>query len=100
MNSLATGLTALALLTAAVVLATAGSWRAALGVLLEMLAAAGLIRLSAAHSWTAIGGAAVIVTVRLLLFAVLRAPIAVPGQPRSPGRGPGLPASPGDSRIR
>ncbi|MBF9133784.1 hypothetical protein I0C86_33340, partial [Plantactinospora sp. S1510] len=52
MKPLGTLLTALALGSAAMTLLTTGSWRAAIRLLLDLLTAAGLIRLAAAQSWT------------------------------------------------
>ena len=63
--------TVAALLVAVVALVTTRSWRAAVRVLLDLLTAAGLIRLSATPSWTALATAAGIVALRQLLSAVL-----------------------------
>jgi hypothetical protein len=67
-------ITALALGSAAVVLLTTGSWRAAIRLLLDLLTAAGLIRLATAQSWTDLAGAAAIVALRQLISAVLLRP--------------------------
>ncbi|HYY11896.1 MAG TPA: hypothetical protein VE781_13225 [Kineosporiaceae bacterium] len=57
---------AAALLLSALALLTTRSLGAALPVLLDLLLAAGLLRLSATGSWQAIGSAAAIVLVRKL----------------------------------
>ncbi|MEO3743569.1 hypothetical protein [Plantactinospora sp. B5E13] len=64
-------LTAVALGTAAVVLLTARSWRTALRILLDLLTAVGLIRLSAAQTWTDLAAAAVVVALRQLVSTAL-----------------------------
>ncbi|MFC6018521.1 hypothetical protein ACFP2T_20210 [Plantactinospora solaniradicis] len=71
MKPLGTLLTALALGSAAVTLLTTGSWRTAIRLLLDLLTAAGLIRLAAAQSWIDLASAAVIVALRQLISAVL-----------------------------
>ncbi|MEH0846126.1 hypothetical protein V6U81_27475 [Micromonospora sp. CPCC 205711] len=67
-------LTGAALLAAAVVLVTSGSWRTALRVLLDLLLAVGLLRLASGRSWTALATAAAIILLRQLLWAGLSAP--------------------------
>ncbi|MEE6261408.1 hypothetical protein [Plantactinospora sonchi] len=84
MSQWATLLTAVALATAAVVLVTTRSWRTAIRVLLDLLIAAGLIRLSGAQTWTDLAGAAVVVALRQLVSASLLGP-----GPRSGGGGAG-----------
>ncbi|MFI6820128.1 hypothetical protein ACIBJE_04145 [Micromonospora sp. NPDC050187] len=58
---------------AVVVLLTSGSWRAALRILLDLLTAAGLLRLSGAPGWGALAAVAAIVALRRLLWAALAA---------------------------
>ncbi|MEV4756120.1 hypothetical protein AB0J86_13550 [Micromonospora sp. NPDC049559] len=84
MNALATLLTAAGLAAAGIVLVATGSWRAAIRILLDLLTAAGLIRLAGARDWPALAGAAAIVVLRQLLSATLLGP----GAPRFrvPGR--------------
>nr|MDT0657748.1 hypothetical protein [Micromonospora sp. DSM 115978] len=67
-------ITGLALLVAAVTLVVAASWRTAVRVLLELLTAAGLLRLSGGPGWSAIAAAAAIIALRRLLAASLFAP--------------------------
>ncbi|MBE1485453.1 hypothetical protein [Plantactinospora soyae] len=74
MKPLGTLVTALALGSAAVVLLTTGSWRVAIRVLLDLLTAAGLIRLAAAQGWIDLASAAVIVLLRQVVSAVLLRP--------------------------
>lgn len=64
-------LTAAALGAAASVLLTAGSWRAALRVLLDLLTAVGLLRLAGTQGWRDIAAAAAIVVLRRVLWAAL-----------------------------
>lgn len=79
MNALLTAVvTALALLAAGTVLCTGGSWRTALRVLLDLLVAAGLLRLAAGRGWTALATAAAIVALRQLLWAAVSATGPVP----------------------
>lgn len=74
LDQLALAITALGVIAAAVALATTGSWRAAIGVLAEMLAAAGLVRLAAEPGWDRLAAAVLIVVVRrLILTTLLRA---------------------------
>ncbi|MEU4715369.1 hypothetical protein AB0F73_17160 [Micromonospora purpureochromogenes] len=65
--------TALALGSGAVVLLTVRSWRTALRVLLDLLVAAGLLRLAVASGWTALATAAAIILLRQLLWAGIAA---------------------------
>lgn len=75
LDQLALAITAVGVVAAAVALASSGSWRAAIGVLAELLTAAGLVRLSAEPSWNRLAAAALILVVRrLILSALLRAP--------------------------
>jgi len=97
------GVTGAALLCGAGVLVASRSVRAALPVLLDLLLAAGLLRLGSADTWTAIGTAAAIVALRKLVVTGLMGPVgnaapapsARPGAARaelpgrSSGRGPG-----------
>ncbi|MFY1622896.1 hypothetical protein ACN268_06795 [Micromonospora sp. WMMD735] len=70
---LATGVSALALGVGAVTLLTTRSWRTALRVLLDLLVAAGLLRLAGGRSWSALATAAAVVVLRHLLGAGLNA---------------------------
>jgi len=74
MRPLVTLLTAVALGSAALALLTTRSWRTAIRVLLDLLTAAGLIRLSVAQSGIDLASAAVIVALRQLVSAVLLGP--------------------------
>lgn len=71
MKPLGDALTTVALATATVTLLITGSWRTALRVLLDLLTAAGLIRLAAVQGWTDLAGAAVIIALRQLVSAAL-----------------------------
>ncbi|MEU4569256.1 hypothetical protein [Micromonospora sp. NPDC023956] len=66
-----TALGAAASVCAVTVLLTSGSWRTALRVLLDLLTAAGLLRLSGAPGWGALAGAAAVVALRRLLWVAL-----------------------------
>ncbi len=70
---LATVVTALALGAGAVALAATRRPALALGVFLDMLLAAGLLRLAAEPTWASLGTAAAIVLLRRLAGAGLRA---------------------------
>ncbi|MEU5940506.1 hypothetical protein ABZ807_15240 [Micromonospora sp. NPDC047548] len=70
---LASVATALALCCGAVVLLTAGSWHAALRVLLDLLVAAGLLRLAVGSGWRSLAAAAAVILLRHLLWAGLAA---------------------------
>ncbi|WDZ83068.1 hypothetical protein [Micromonospora cathayae] len=72
MTTIVALLGAMALGCAAVVLVTARSWRAALRILLDLLTAVGLFRLTGAQDWGDLAGAAAIVGLRRVLWAVLR----------------------------
>ncbi|MCI4065900.1 hypothetical protein MRQ36_26455 [Micromonospora sp. R77] len=65
--------TALAFVAGLTALATTGAWRAALRVLLDLLVAAGLLHLSLARSWSALGAAAAVVALRQVLWAAVAA---------------------------
>ncbi|MBQ0896356.1 hypothetical protein KBX37_25240 [Micromonospora sp. U56] len=65
--------TALALGSGAVVLLTVRSWRTALRVLLDLLVAAGLLRLAVGSGWTGLATAAAIILLRQLLWAGIAA---------------------------
>ncbi|WP_446209930.1 hypothetical protein [Micromonospora sp. IBSANI012] len=71
--------TALALGSGAVVLLTVRSGRTALRVLLDLLVAAGLLRLSVGSGWAALATAAAIILLRQLLWAGLAAAPPAPG---------------------
>ncbi|WP_328347382.1 hypothetical protein [Micromonospora sp. NBC_00421] len=75
---LATVVSALALGVGGVVLLTVRSWRTALRVLLELLVAAGLLRLLGGRSWPALATAAAIIALRRLLWAGLGPPSSPP----------------------
>ncbi|MEU1753143.1 hypothetical protein ABZ436_10855 [Micromonospora matsumotoense] len=75
---LATVVSALALGVGGVVLLTVRSWRTALRVLLELLVAAGLLRLLGGRSWSALATAAAIIALRRLLWAGLSPPSSPP----------------------
>ncbi|WBB52698.1 DUF1622 domain-containing protein [Verrucosispora sp. WMMD573] len=66
-------ITALGVLAATVALLTTGSRTTALGVLLDMLLAAGLLRLTGEQSWTEIVVLVAIVALRLLVRTALTA---------------------------
>ena len=84
LDQLALAITAVGVVAAAVALASSGSWRAAIGVLAELLTAAGLVRLSAEPSWNRLSAepswnrlaaaALILVVRRLILSTLLRAP--------------------------
>ncbi|MCZ7422381.1 MULTISPECIES: DUF1622 domain-containing protein [unclassified Micromonospora] len=65
--------TAFGVLGATVALLTTGSRATALGVLLDMLLAAGLLRLAGEQSWTEIAVLVAIVALRLLVRTALTA---------------------------
>lgn len=75
---LATVVSALALGVGGVVLLTVRSWRTALQVLLELLVAAGLLRLVGGRSWPALATAAAVIALRRLLWAGLGTPSSPP----------------------
>ncbi len=64
--------TAAALVSAAIALAATRRPALALGILLDLLVAAGLLRLVGDPSWTALASAAVIITLRHLVSSGLR----------------------------
>ncbi|GAB2686864.1 hypothetical protein [Thalassiella azotivora] len=64
---------AAAVLCALLVLLRTRSWRVALPVLLDLLLAAGLLRLSGAQAWPSLVGAAVVVALRHVVVQGLRA---------------------------
>lgn len=70
-------LTATALVCGAGTLLLSCSWRTGLRVLLDLLTAAGLIRLAGTHDWPGIGAAAAIVIIRTAVSAALSG--GVPG---------------------
>ncbi|MGK5519462.1 hypothetical protein ACSNN9_08905 [Micromonospora sp. URMC 107] len=72
-RALVTATTALAALAGLAVLLGAGSWRCAMRVLLDLLTAAGLLRLAGDQGWTDLAAAAAIVLLRRLLWAALTA---------------------------
>jgi hypothetical protein len=70
---LALGVSALALVAGAVALAATRRPALALGVFLDLLLAAGLLRLAAEPTWTALATAAAVVGLRRLIGVGLRA---------------------------
>ncbi|MGN6611598.1 MAG: hypothetical protein ACTHLJ_07460 [Angustibacter sp.] len=66
------------LLLAAVVLASTRSLRPALGVLLDLLLGAGLLRLTFLNTWTAIASAAARVAIRKLVVIALTSDVRRP----------------------
>jgi hypothetical protein len=70
---LALGVGALALVAGAVTLAATRRPALALGVLLDLLLAAGLLRLAAEPTWTSLATAAAVVLLRRLIGVGLRA---------------------------
>ena len=71
-------LVAAAMLLGAAVLASSRSVRAALGVFLDLLLAAGLLRLAVASTWDAIAAAAAIVVIRKLAVSSLTRSLPLP----------------------
>lgn len=71
LDQVAIAITAVGLLVAVVVLVSSRSWRAAIGVLAELLVAAGLVRLSAEPGWDRLTAAAAILVLRRLLLTTL-----------------------------
>ncbi|MFG1779890.1 hypothetical protein ACGFIR_26405 [Micromonospora sp. NPDC049051] len=82
-RALVTAVTAAAALAGLAVLLGTGSWRSAMRVLLDLLVAAGLLRLASGQGWTELAAAAAIVGLRRLLWAALTA-----GGPPGPARQP------------
>ncbi|MFG3707274.1 hypothetical protein ACGF7U_21465 [Micromonospora sp. NPDC047670] len=73
MRALVTATTALATVAGLAVLVCTGSWRCALRVLLDLLTAAGLLRLAGDQGWAELAAAAAIILLRRLLWAALAA---------------------------
>ncbi|MEV6813344.1 hypothetical protein [Micromonospora sp. NPDC051296] len=69
--TLSAGVTVLGALAATVALVATGSWPTALRVLLDMLVAAGLLRLTGNESWPDLAAVAAIVVLRLVLRSAL-----------------------------
>ncbi|MEV4662910.1 hypothetical protein AB0J85_13260 [Micromonospora echinofusca] len=89
---LVTAVTAAAALAGLAVLVGTGSWRSAMRVLLDLLTAAGLLRLASGQDWPDLAAAAAIVLLRRLLWAALTAgapPGRVPNPPRRAPEAPG-----------
>ncbi|MFC0006427.1 hypothetical protein [Micromonospora siamensis] len=82
---IATVVAAAGLFSGLAVLVGTGSWRTALRVLLDLLTAAGLLRLGVDQSWTDLAGAAAIVGLRRVLWSVLAAGPRTPLFRRSGG---------------
>lgn len=80
--------TALAFVAGLAALLTTGSWRAALRVLLDLLVAAGLLRLALGRGWPALATAAAVVLLRHLLWAALAAGSPAPWRTSPPSCGP------------
>lgn len=74
---LSTTLGGLAVVLGALTLASTRHLRTALAVTLELLLAAGLLRLATAEAWSAIGAAAGLVAVRMVAATGLRSAAAV-----------------------
>jgi hypothetical protein len=70
-SALVTAVTALALISALVTVLTSGAGRTAVRVLLDLLTAAGLLRLAGGLGWTDLASAAAIVALRQLLGVAL-----------------------------
>lgn len=81
----ALAVTALALVTGVVVVVSTGAPRTAVRVLLDLLVAAGLLRLVGQPDWSGLAGAAAIVVLRQLLWAALG---TAPAWPRRQFRPP------------
>lgn len=77
------------LLLGALALLSARRLRPALGILLDLLLAAGLLRLAFLDTWTAIAGAATLVAVRKLVVHALTADVFTLGAARPPRGSPG-----------
>ncbi|MET8348303.1 hypothetical protein [Micromonospora sp. NPDC005206] len=73
MGALVTAVTALALVAGVVTLLSTGAVRTAVRVLLDLLTAAGLLRLAGDPSWASLVGSAAIVALRQLLGVALGA---------------------------
>ncbi|WP_157563555.1 hypothetical protein [Micromonospora chokoriensis] len=74
MGALVTAVTALALVTGVVTALSTGALRTAVRVLLDLLTAAGLLRLAADPGWNGLAGAVAIIALRQLLGAALSSP--------------------------
>ncbi|MGY1605948.1 hypothetical protein [Geodermatophilus sp. SYSU D00700] len=85
---LALGVGGLALVAGVVALVSTRQPRLALAVFLDLLLAAGLLRLAAEPTWTAVGTAAAVVALRRVIGAGLRAGGRALSPP-VPGPGPG-----------
>ncbi len=68
----ATALSGFAVIVGVLVVVASGSLRTALQVFVDLLLAAGLLRLAAADSWSAIGTAAAVIAVRKVAATALR----------------------------
>ncbi|MBM0233234.1 hypothetical protein JNW91_16020 [Micromonospora sp. STR1_7] len=85
MSALALAVTALALVTGVVIVLSTGAPRTAIRVLLDLLIAAGLLRLVGNPGWNGLAGAAAIIALRQLLWAALG---VAPPWPRRQSRPP------------
>ncbi|MGW4680536.1 hypothetical protein ACWEOS_18900 [Micromonospora taraxaci] len=74
METLVTVVTALALVVAVVTVLSTGALKTGARLLLDLLTAAGLIRLAGDPGWNGLAGAVAIIALRQLLGAALSAP--------------------------
>ncbi|MGC4746309.1 hypothetical protein ACLQ28_11675 [Micromonospora sp. DT201] len=74
MAALVTAVTALALVTGVVTALTTAALRTAIRLLLDLLTAAGLLRLAGDPGWNGLAGAVAIIALRQLLGAALSVP--------------------------
>ncbi|PWR05684.1 hypothetical protein DKT68_25770 [Micromonospora acroterricola] len=84
-DGLVTAVTALALVAGVVVVLSTGAGRTAIRVVLDLLIAAGLLRLVGDPGWNGLAGAAAVIALRQLLWAALG---AAPGWSRRQSRPP------------
>ncbi|MFE9189786.1 hypothetical protein ACFYL6_09275 [Micromonospora sp. NPDC007208] len=73
-GALVTAVTALALVAGVVTTVSTGALRGGVRVLLDLLTAAGLLRLAGEPGWNGLAGAVAIIALRQLLGAVLSLP--------------------------
>ncbi|MET7948606.1 hypothetical protein [Micromonospora sp. NPDC005324] len=84
-GALVTAVTALALVAGVLTTLTAGALRSGVRVLLDLLTAAGLLRLAGEPGWNGLAGAVAIIALRQLLGAALSRPPPWSGR-QSPAR--------------
>jgi hypothetical protein len=89
LDGVAVAVVAAALLLGAAALLLTRDARAALAILLDLLLVAGLLHLSASAAWTAIGTAALVVTIRKVVAHGLRAGRSALAEAAAPARRPG-----------